>query len=269
MPADFGPCSVWDPIWPCPDLVSTQTPEATGIAADVATTIVWALSGRQFGLCTVTLRPCRRSCYGEGWWAASRFSSWANTYTSPLAMANGRYGFWFDTECGCGSVCGCSRVSQIELPAPVDNVIDVRLDGASMPVSGYRMDDNRFLVRTDGGRWPRCNDMSKDDTEPGTWSVTAQYGQPVPVAGKLAVGEMACQILKGLGGEDCSLPPGVIQLARQGVTIQLPQPSELFKDGKTGLYLVDAFISAVNPSGLRRRSRVYSVDQRPFRRAGT
>jgi hypothetical protein len=245
------------------------SPAATGIAAQAATEIVWAMSGRQFGTCSVTLRPCRRSCYDNGWWLMSRYTSWSNSYSSPLVYGAGRYGFWFDTECGCGAVCGCSRISQVELPAPVNSITTVLLDGAAMPASGYRVDDNRWLVRTDGGRWPRCNDLAKDDTQPGTWSVTALYGQDVPTGGRVAVGEMACEYLKAMNGQDCSLPPGVTQLARQGVTIQIPQPGELFKNGKTGLYTVDAFISSVNPSGLRRRSKVYSVDHRPDRRAGT
>jgi hypothetical protein len=157
----------------------------------------------------------------------------------------------------------------VELPAPVNSITTVLLDGAAMPASGYRVDDNRWLVRTNGGRWPRCNDLTKDDTQPGTWSVTALYGEDVPTGGRIAVGEMACEYLKAMDGQDCSLPPGVTQLARQGVTIELPQPSELFKDGQTGLYTVDAFIASVNPHGLVRRSRVYRVDGRPPRRAGT
>lgn len=268
MTASFGPCQPWDAIWPC--TVSTASPEVTGYAVEAATEVVWALSGRRFGTCEVSLRPCRRSALSDLFlWDFSRFSSWANTYSSPLLYGYGRFGLWLDIECGCGGICGCGRLSQIELPAPVNTVTSVLVDGTPLDPTAYRMDDNRYLVRIDGQHWPRYNDLAKGDDQPGTWSVTAQYGEDVPMLGRMAVGEMACQFVRALEGKDCSLPPGVTQLARQGVTIQLPQPSELFKDGKTGLYTVDAFIASANPHNLVRRSRVYSVDRRPPRRTDT
>jgi hypothetical protein len=198
-------------------------------------------------------------------------AGWANTYTSPgYAYSVGRFGTWFDLGCGsCGGECSCSVVSEAILPFPVSTVIRVTMDGTPMATGAYRVDDNRRLVRTDGGHWPRCNDLSKNDDQPGTWSVTASYGEDVPVSGRMAVGELACEILKAMDGEDCRLPAGLISLARQGVTISLPQPGDLWKDGKTGLFLCDAFISTVNPGNLTRRARVFSVDHRPPRRAGT
>ena len=57
-------------------------------------------------------------------------------------------------------------------------------------------------------------------------------------------------------------------MVRQGVTISYPDVGELFKQGRTGLYLVDAFIATWNPYGLRQRSRVYRVDQPTVRKPG-
>jgi hypothetical protein len=126
-----------------------------------------------------------------------------------------------------------------------------------------------MLVRVDGESWPRCNDLTKADTEVGTWSVTFTVGQPVPEGGKWAVGELACQLLRAARGEDCRLPRTVSRLVRQGVTIEFPDMVELFKNGLTGLYLVDLFIKSVNPAGLTHRSKTYSVDGVLARRAGT
>jgi hypothetical protein len=56
---------------------------------------------------------------------------------------------------------------------------------------------------------------------------------------------------------------------RQGVTISFPDVGELFEKGRTGLYLVDAFIATWNPNNLRSRSRVYRVDSPTVRRPGT
>jgi hypothetical protein len=78
-----------------------------------------------------------------------------------------------------------------------------------------------------------------------------------------------CEIVRAAQGDACALPPGVAQLARQGVTIQFPDVGELFALGRTGLYLVDMFLSTWNPYNLKQRSRVYSVDRPQVRRAGT
>jgi hypothetical protein len=265
--ADFGPCDVWPVQWTCD--VDTYSPALTGIALTAATRIVWALSGRRFGTCTVTLRPCADDCYGSwpfGWmpWSWSSYSS-----ISPSYDVGGWLGYVVP-ECGsCRGHCSCGHVPQVELPSPVAAVTQVLVDGAALPTTSYRVDDNRYLVRTDGRAWPRCNDLLKDDGQSGTWSVTASYGQAVPASGSLAVGEMACQLLRAMNGEDCRLPPGVTQLVRQGVTISMLDIGTLLEKGRTGLYLVDAFLMSENPSALRTRSRVYGVDRITPRRAGT
>jgi hypothetical protein len=151
------------------------------------------------------------------------------------------------------------------LPSPVSSIVQIKIDGVA--VTGIsRVDNNRLLVRTDGQRWPRCNDLSKNDTQAGTWSVTATYGQAVPTSGQMAVGELACEIIKATNGLDCRLPPGVKDLVRQGVTISIPDFGELLKDGRTGLYLVDMFLFSVNPNRLATRSRTYSPDRIAHRR---
>lgn len=155
------------------------------------------------------------------------------------------------------------------MPAPVSAVTTVTVDGSPLATGSYRVDDNRLLVRTDGQDWPSCNDLTKADTQVGTWSVTLTVGQPVPDTGKLAAGEMACEILQALNGEDCRLPKAVQSLVRQGVTMSWPSMSEMLKDNRTGLYLTDLFLQSANPNGLKRRSKVYQVDTPTPRRAGT
>lgn len=265
----FGPCSPWTPIWMCD--VSTQSPTATGNAVAAATGIVWAMSGRQFGLCTTTLRPCRRNCFDDAWWGMYG-SSWSSAYYGSGYSYGGLAspGFWFDLSCGsCSGGCSCTEVSEVVLPSPVSSIVSVMMDGTPMATGAYRVDDNRLLVRTDGQRWPRCNDLTKADTQAGTWSVTATYGRDVPVAGQLAVGELACEILKAMDGQDCRLPAGVTQLVRQGVSVTVPTVGTLIKEGITGLYFTDQFIASVNPAKLKRASRTYSVDHKPPRRVGT
>lgn len=265
MTADFGPCDPWPVRWVCD--VSAESPAATRIAVESATRILWALTGRQFGTCTTTLRPCRQDCTES--WPHGGWDMWGLPTTYGYGYLDGMY--WYPLGCGgCNSgSCGCERVAETRLPDVVSSVTQVKIDGAVLSPSAYRVDNNRLLVRTDGQQWPRCNNLNKNDTDTGTWSVTAVYGQDVPEGGKLAAGELACEILKAMRGEDCRLPAGVTQLVRQGVTISVPDFGDILMHGRTGLYLCDMFIMSENPGHLRQRGRVYSVDHPTQRRAGT
>lgn len=263
MSTPYGPCDSWPVRWSCD--VSCESPTVTAQATQFATETIWALSGRQFGLCTVTLRPCRRDCADDSYWLGRNdFGLPSGSWPTPALIG----GEWFNLTCGgCVGGCSCSVVSEVQLPAPVHRVVSVQIDGTPLVTGAYRLDDARLLVRTDGGEWPICNDLSRNDGEEGTWSVTAEYGLPVPEGGAWAVGELACQFIRARNGEDCSLPQAVQTLARQGVTISYPSPYEWYRHGLTGLYLVDTFVRAWNPDGLTRRSRVVSVDGTLGRRA--
>lgn len=266
MTADFGPCDDWPVYWTCD--VSSASPALTGYAVSMATRTLWALSGRRFGACPVTIRPCRRDCYDTWPWG---WSEWGGSSTLDRWVWSD-YRYWVPLGCGgsgCSGGCSCTELSETVLPGPVSRIVSVKLDGAPMVTGSYRLDNNRLLVRTDGQRWPFCQDLSKEDTESGTWSVTALIGEDVPDSGALAMGELACEIVKAGQGQDCRLPPGVTSIVRQGITIQYPDVGQLLKDGRTGLYLVDMFLAAENPTGLRQRARVYSVDRPTIRRTGT
>jgi hypothetical protein len=160
-------------------------------------------------------------------------------------------------------------ISEAVMPSPVYSIVEVKLDGTPMVTGSYRVDDYRLLVRTDGDSWPTCNDLTKNDTEVGTWSVTAQFGEPVPVLGQIAVGELACEFKKALLGEECLLSQNVQSLVRQGVSITFADPNEALAHGLTSLRFVDMFIQAENPAGLRARSRVFDIDGPGFRLTGT
>lgn len=262
MTTEYGPCLDWPVVWTCD--VPTDQMATTGTAVAAATEILWALSGRQFGTCDVTIRPCRRSCANApwGWTELMPGSSWLQ----PMLYA----GNWYNIVCGncSGTDCSCGSISEVILPAPAVSITEVKVDGIALLPGEYRLDNDRFLVRL-GDVWPWCNDLSEDDTEIGTWSVTAKFGRTVPEGGALAIGELACEINKAINGVDCRLPRQVSQLARQGVTITFPDSTSLFKQGRTGLFLTDMFIAAWNPNGLRAPSRVYSIDRAPARRTDT
>ena len=263
MTTEYGPCNDWPVTWTCElDVSSVAT---TGQALAMATEILYNLTGQRFGTCESTLRPCRRSCADAPWGWLELFPG--TSWLQPALIG----GQWFNIVCGgCqGGDCACSQLSEVVLPGTVSSITEVKVDGVILDPSAYRLDNSRILVRVDGGEWPTCNDLSLDDDQDGTWSVTAEFGREVPEGGALAVGQLACEINRAINNQDCRLPANITELARQGVTIQLPDLTAALSTGRTGLYLVDMFIAAWNPNNLKQRSRTYSVDGPRVRRTDT
>lgn len=259
MTATQGPCSPWDPIWCC-DL-STASTTLTGSAVQVATEVLYHLSGQRFDICEFTVRPCRRDCVGEsgafGGFGLGNWWEWGGLYPRPYLFD----GAWYNLTCGgCSGSCSCGSLEEAWLPSPIASIVSVKLDGATMPASAYRVDDYRKLVRVDGGLWPFCQDLSLPDTAAGTWSVTLTIGEAVPDLGRWAVGELACELIKSCTGGACAIPSNATQITRQGITIDFPTFSELLASGSLGLRWSDVFIATYNPNRLRAAPMVFDVD---------
>lgn len=229
-------------------------------ALQVATEILWERSGRQFGLCTFKLRPCKEDCLPPGpLIPQTNMTGWQWPFPAKIS------GGWVNIACSCRGDCSCTRIHQVRLPYPIADIVEVKVDGAVLPADSYRVDDYRHLVRLDGEPWPRCNDLTLADTEVGTWSVDASYGTVVPSSGSLAVGELATEIMRACLDLDCRLNPQVTQVTRQGTQSQVL--NQAF--GKNlGLRFSDMFISTVNP-GRSRLAAVYDIDGASPRRVGT
>lgn len=274
----IGLCGSWEPVFSC--ALPTGAEAVTGQAVEAATEVLWSLTGRRFGLCTLTLRPCRRDCAFDDWhmwWEVGTGVSGLGGGPRPLWFN----GMWFNISCGggCGSGgCSCTALDEVVLPGPVHDVLSVKVDGVTLTKNvDYRLDDYRLLVRLGGQLWPLCNDLSKADTEADTWSVTARFGEDVPTLGKLAVGALALEFTKLLLCDDsCLLPRPIQSIVRQGINITFLDPNVVLNDGKTGLYVPDLFIQTVNSPGAagaqsRRRGQVYDIDSYPgnARKIGT
>lgn len=244
MDVTTGPCQAW-PVTGC-----GGSPPVTGAAVAAATEVLWALSGRQFGFCDVPIRPCLRDCAGstefDPWW-------WDGSSSYPLLP-------WVLAECGqCRGSCECSTVSSVILPGYAHEVMGVTIDGVTLDSGAYWLQGHRRLIRSDGGSWPRCQDFNVTSGD-GTWIVVTRFGLPIPEVGMLAASELATQIALACDNSgDCSLPSNVIEVTRAGVTYNMGL-FEYLEKGKTGMLMCDLFLASYNPSGLRRRSRVYSPD---------
>lgn len=252
-----GPCQAWIDT----DALSCETgdlsPEEVEQYIAAATEVLWALSGRRYGLCTETVRPCRRDLVS----AVSGWHEWGTGW-EPI-----RYGGeWFNV-CGHSTGCSCAALSEVILPSSPAIVTVVEIDGEPLDESAYRVDEGRLLVRTDGGLWPACQDMAAPLGEPGTWGITFTWGIEVPQAGLLAVAELACELLKARLNKPCALPQRVTTITRQGVTMTLLDPQEFLRDGRVGLYFCDLWLETVNPRSQPMRSAVYNPDHFGVRRA--
>ena len=268
--SSFGPCQPWE--LSCATFPEGTTPELEEFAAMAATEALWARTKMQFGLCSVSLRPCRKDCLPAGPWIP-QVGGWydftGGTWPFPQPALIG--GAWINIACGmCTSGCSCSRVSEVRLPYPVHAITEVKVDGVILPSSAYRVDNFNLLVRLDGEEWPRCNDLNLDDTEVGTWSVTADYGKDVPELGKLAAGQLAVEIAKRcVNASGCLIPAGTVQeVTRQGVKKVFFDANQAFKGGLIGLTWADLFIKTFNPTGSS-PATIYDIDGSRPRRVGT
>lgn len=239
-PVALGVCSSW------PDL-----PEATQDAAmAMAELFLWAATARQFGVCTVTVRPSQDRCgTPELYQAYPVWPGYGDGAGAPY-LFDGR---WFNPAAGarCCGAPGCAVV----LPGPVVSVTEVVVDGVTVNPSAYRVDVTQgtyLLVRQDGQCWPVCN------RAPGDFEITYQAGRQVPYSLAVATALLACEYSNALTGQACALPARMTSLTRQGVQVEVapPEPGE----GLTGIREVDDVITALNPSRRQQAPIVLSPD---------
>jgi hypothetical protein len=238
----------------CPDW-DTYSNTVRDRAQQWATYMLWVLTGRRFGTCQVTVRPCGTDCafYG-GWIAYPVTADGLGTQWGPYV----RGGQWFN--CGCAGSCSCRPECSVLLPGPVASVVEVLVDGVVIDPALYRVDNRGVLIGMGGQCWPKCQNMNLAGDVEGTFEVTYLRGTPLPLAGAIAAGELACEFAKACVGAACGLPQNVQSITRQGIEVQMIDPSQLMSSGMTGIHNVDLFIKAVNPNGLRSRPRVWSPD---------
>lgn len=245
--------------WEVPDPLCCDTWEALpapqkAAARDYAALVLWGATGRQFGLCEVSVRPCgMKRCQDGG--AEFYGYDWSGGTWMPYIFN----GVWYN--CSCAGVCCCNPRCQIWLPGPVDSIVEVTIGGVVVPETSYRVDDQQWLVRTDGECWPTCTDMDSDDGAE-VMIVTYRRGTPIPSALLVAAAILACEWGKACAGADCRLSGRVTSLARNGVQIDMVDPAELLADGFTGIPEVDSIIRAINPYRVQQRLRIYAPELR-------
>lgn len=257
MPIQTSPCAPWPLDLDCCPAADDVDGAVLERWSRVATTILFNLSGRRWGpSCPYTVRPCRRRCLDSMPLASSTGGPWI-----PYL---GRDGIWRNASvCGCASDCSCGELCEVRLEGPVHDVLSVEVDGEVLPASAYRVDAAGLLVRTDGGCWPDCQDMGAPLGEPGTFGVTYRVGLPLDDAAIAAFSELVCHLLKGCSGGGscgCKANPNITRVSRQGVDIEMNDPTLIYSEMRTGLPVTDMWLVSVNPYRHTSPSRVYSPD---------
>ena len=167
----------------CPD---NADPDLLELSIDSASEILYGFTGRQYpGTCEATIRPCGTP--------GPRLSGWSFPWI-PLKLGD----TWLNVgACGCEPTrCGCSTYPALNLGrSDIQTVESVTIDDADF--TDYRLDENRYLVRTDGGRWPCCQDLSAD-SGPNTFIIELTYGRPIPQMLRMAAAELAAELVKAL-----------------------------------------------------------------------
>src|ERR1700685_1483922 len=207
-----GPCSPWvlaseierfpsvqdsaDALTQKGQLEHDQLEALCAEAAAAASDVLYELSGKVFaGQCgPVTVRPTSRptdidtrswnaTLSTVGWVASQGFASAYGSF-NPNVLAH----------------YGTLEPPTIELPYPVTEVTQVKIDGEVIPEDEYELRAFKSLVRIRPTTetvpvarwgWPTSQIHDLPDTQQGTFSVTYMFGNPPPTSGKLAARRLA------------------------------------------------------------------------------
>ncbi len=222
-------------------------------AAQVASHLLWAMSGRKYtGVTTVTERytcTLRNNRMGPSDKTNSPVLFGGDVYNIP----SGDYDEYSELVAD-----GLSPDARIKLRGrPVTKVHAIRnKTGQILNPSSYYLVDKSTLHIVAGTPWTPCN-----------VEITYSYGIPVPVAGKMAARKLAMEFARLWAGDEmCELPQRVTSVSRQGVSYTILDNQEFIDELRTGLYEIDLFLKVVNPDNARRKAKVFSVDTPRARR---
>lgn len=223
----------------------------------MAAQFLWVASGRQYGACPRTVRPCGDECNSyTTYWGPSNASLWV-----PYLQPNGQ---WINCKggCQCASACDCCTFCFTELEGPVASVTQVKVDGVVINPSEYFIVDERKLVRH-VGCFPKCQSIQATSAETGTFEVTYLQGRPLDAAGQAVLDILACEFLSSCTGGSCRLPSRWQSLNREGISMQAFDDFRVLDAGRVGIFEVDQWLATVNPSGNLYPSFIPKMDGRP------
>ena len=132
----------------------------------------------------------------------------------------------------------------IPLPGPSTAVTQVKIDGVVLNASEYGIYEGNCLFRRVGS-WPTSNDITKANTEEGTFTITYSFGNAPTRITVMATVELVCQMMKD--PTTLSRLRGVTSANVQGVSVSL----DAAEDAEAlGIPAVGRFLDRFAPRGL-------------------
>ena len=196
------------------------------VIARAATIIAEYLSGHQFGLRNMRLRP--------------------------QALL---------PTCYCRIGCGCGRATEAVISEHVWDIVSVKVDGVTLDDADWVLYGDNRLVRVDDGTFPCCQRLSRDpDTDYGTFEIDGTFGTPPDEMGILAVQQIACELVNTFDNPGaCLLPQHVSSFTRQQLSVNFTDPT--VAKGFAALPLVDLWLRALDADSMRRPGRAVDLSR--------
>lgn len=227
----------WEVDTAClPDAQAPADIDRLAAVVDAAVGILWALTGRQYGLCPTIARPCPSPPQATPWWPGGMPG------TGWIPILDG--GTWRNEPICATGACAPTGPSVVILPGPVHEITEVRVDSDILDPGSYALEGDRLLRAT--GTWP-AQDLTRPAGTPGTWTVTYLRGLPAPPGAARMAGILAAELHAACTGGKCRLPRRATSVQRAGVSFDMPDPSSIIADGYTGIAEIDTWITAHNP----------------------
>lgn len=134
---------------------------------------------------------------------------------------------------------------------PVHTVESVSTSEGELDPTEYLIGNKSFILRTDGRVWDLISGVT----------VSYTHGVLPPQAGIRAAQRLADElVLSVVDPQNCALPDRVTSVSRQGISYTILDPQNFINEGRTGIYEIDMFLHAANPTKARKRPRVFSPD---------
>lgn len=134
---------------------------------------------------------------------------------------------------------------------PVRAVESVTYQGQVLVPADYYIENKKYLVRRDGQCWNMNSGLE----------ISYSSGINPPEAGKQAAIRLANELMLSVSDPAaCSLPSRVTNVDNQGLSFSLLEPTDFLENGRSGIYEIDLFILAANPTNAKKKPRVFSVD---------
>lgn len=258
-----GPCGWKVTKCGCGSCWSTYTPEVRETAEALATGIMWAATGRKYGLCDIVVQPCVKA-------ALPRDYQTYEVGSPDYGMAYIHNGQWHNGCSAEGSSCCTGCELELEGPTTTDGITAVSENGVLLPIDSYLVMNGSILVRTDGECWSTCTNYSSQS--PSKLQIEYKKGIAIPDHVQKATERLACEFAKACAGAACALPRRLKSITRQGVEATISDISKSSRSGgssrgpiQTGVYEVDIVIQLENPAGRSSSSIVWSPDTIPPR----